>query len=223
MIECDVSGMGIGAVLMQFSRLIAFLSKALRGKVVYMSTYEKELFALVSVIQKWRSYLLGRPFIVKTNHQSLKFLLEQKVGTSFQQKWITKLIGYEFTVQYKKGVENRVANALSRRDDWEPEMTLSLLSIPTLSWIKYLKAEYEIDVQLKALLEQWRKGELDLEKFILKDNLLFYKGRIYIGSSQAIRAQVLHFVHSDPIAGHSGFEKTLQRAKRDFLLKGNDY
>ena len=50
--------------------------------------------------------------------------------------------------------------------------------------------------------------------------MLFYKGMIYFGSSLAIRAQVLHFVHNNPIASHSGFKKTLQRAKRDFYWKG---
>jgi hypothetical protein len=85
-IECDASGVGIGAVLMQSGKPIAFLSKALKGKVVHMSTYEKELFALVTAIQKWRPYLVGRPFVVKTDHQSLKFLLEQKVGTPFSAK-----------------------------------------------------------------------------------------------------------------------------------------
>jgi hypothetical protein len=61
-------------------------------------------------------------------------------------------------MKYKQGVENRVTNALSRRNDWKLEITLSLLSIPIVSWIKDLKAKYEIDVQLKALLEQWSKG-----------------------------------------------------------------
>jgi hypothetical protein len=115
LIECDASGSGIGAVLMQGSRSIAFFSKALKGKALHMSTYEKELFALVSAIQKWRPYLLGQSFVVKTDQQSLKILLQQKVGTPFQQKWISKLLGYDFVVEYKKGVENRVANALSRK------------------------------------------------------------------------------------------------------------
>jgi hypothetical protein len=138
-IECDASGVGIEAVLMQGKQPIAFLSKALKGKALYMSTYEKELFALVTAVQKWRPYLLGQPFVVRTDQQSLKSLLEQKVGTPFQQKWITKLLGYDFLVEYKKGVDNRVADALSRKEDGVEEISLSLLSIPTPSWTAELK------------------------------------------------------------------------------------
>jgi hypothetical protein len=61
---------------MQNRRPIAYISKALKGKALHMSTYEKELFALVTAIQKWRPYLLGQSFVVKTDQQSLKFLLE---------------------------------------------------------------------------------------------------------------------------------------------------
>lgn len=80
-IECDASRTGIGAVLMQEGQPIAFLSQALKGQALYLSTYEKELLSLVKAVQKWRPYLLGQPFKVKTDQQSLKFLLEQKVGT----------------------------------------------------------------------------------------------------------------------------------------------
>lgn len=66
LIECDTSGLGVGAVLMQGNQPIAFLSKALKGKALHMSTYEKELFALATAVQKLRPYLLGRPFVVKT-------------------------------------------------------------------------------------------------------------------------------------------------------------
>ena len=134
-IECYANGVGFGAVLMQNNRPIAYLSKALMGRTLLMSTYEKELFASVTAIQKWRPYLLGQSFVIKTNQQCLKFLLEQKVGTPFCQKWITKLLGYDFTVEFKKGSENRMADTLSRREGWEEEVSIALLSIPTSDWI----------------------------------------------------------------------------------------
>ena len=63
-------------MLIQNNKPISYLSKALKGRALLMSTYENELFALVIAIQKWRPYLLGQSFIVSTNQQSLKFLLE---------------------------------------------------------------------------------------------------------------------------------------------------
>jgi hypothetical protein len=219
-IECDASGLGIGAVLMQQRRPIAYLSKALKGKALHMSTYEKELYALVTAIQKWRPYLLGQPFIVRTDQQSLKYLLEQKVGTTLQQKWITKLLGYDFRVEYKKGIDNRVADALSRREDFSAEASLSLLSIPTASWVTDLKAQYHIDATLQATLQKWHQGDLDPQKYSLRDGLLFYKNKLLIGDCPTLRDQILHSVHSDPTAGHSGYEKTLHRAKRDFYWSG---
>jgi len=216
LIECDASGVGIGVVLMQGKRPITFLSKALMGKALHMSTYEKELFALVTAIQKWRPYLLGRPFVVKTDQQSLKFLLEQKVGTPFQQKWITKLLGYDFVVEYKKGVENRVVDALSKKEGWEEGLSLSLLSIPTASWVEDLKQQYTEDEGLKQLMEKWLNNDLDTCRYSLRDGLLLYKHKILLGGSPVLKSQVLQYVHSDLAAGHSGYDKTLQRARRDF-------
>lgn len=75
-VECDASGTGIGAVLQQLGRSIAYTSKALSGRNLGLSTYEKEMLAMVHVVLKWRTYLLGRHFKVKTDHHSLKYLLE---------------------------------------------------------------------------------------------------------------------------------------------------
>ena len=72
LIECDAFGYGLGDVLLQGNRPLAFHSQALKGKSVHLSTYEKELLALVQVVKKWRLYLFGMPFVIKTDHQSLK-------------------------------------------------------------------------------------------------------------------------------------------------------
>ena len=69
-IKCDASGYGLEAVLMQEHRPIAYHTQALKGKHLHFSTYETELLALVTTIKKLRPYLLGRPFIVRTDHQS---------------------------------------------------------------------------------------------------------------------------------------------------------
>lgn len=89
-----------------------------KGKALLSSTYERELLALVTVV-KWRPYLLGQSFKIKTGQQALNFLLEQKVGTESQQKCATKLMGYDFSINYKSGKENKAADALSRKFEEE--------------------------------------------------------------------------------------------------------
>ena len=114
-IETDAYGVGIRAVLMQQRHPIAFLNKALLTQKLGLSVYEKELFALVLAITKWKHYLVGHHFIIRTDHQALKHLLEQRLTNPLQHKWLTKLLGLDYEIQYKKGSDNGVADAFSRR------------------------------------------------------------------------------------------------------------
>lgn len=77
-LECDASGEGLGAVLMQHNHPIAFYSQGLKGRSLTLSAYEKEMLAILSAVKKWRQYLLGRRFIVRTDKKSIKFLLDQR-------------------------------------------------------------------------------------------------------------------------------------------------
>ncbi|KAF5786022.1 putative nucleotidyltransferase, Ribonuclease H [Helianthus annuus] len=140
-VECDASGVGIGAILTQQGRPIAYYSAPLKGSMLAWSTYEKEMLAIVKAVRKWRSYLLGRPFVVKTDHISLKYLLEQRVSTPAQARWLPKLMGYDFRVEYKKGVTNRGADALSR----QPEFSFLAVSHVTAGWWVELQQEVQRD------------------------------------------------------------------------------
>lgn len=83
-IEADASGKGIGVVLMQQGKPIAYFSQGLAHKHQSLSTYEKELLAIVKATEKWHGYLQGHHCIIRTDHQSLKYLLEQRMTTLMQ-------------------------------------------------------------------------------------------------------------------------------------------
>lgn len=102
-VESDASDTGIGAVLTQEGNHLAYFSKAMGIKGQAMSTYEKELMTVVATVKKWTSYLMDKHFYIKTDHWALKFLAEQIISNLLQQKWISKLMGYNYTILYKKG------------------------------------------------------------------------------------------------------------------------
>lgn len=100
-IESDALGVGTGKCCP-----LAYFSQALPSTHRYKAVYEWELMAILFAIQKWRSYLLERHFVVRTNQKSLNFLLEQCVIAGEYQRWIAKLWGYDFHIEYKRGREN---------------------------------------------------------------------------------------------------------------------
>ena len=102
---------------MQDEKLIAFHSQLLGPRAHQKSAYEKELMAIVIVVLKWRSYLLGQKFLVRMVQKSLKFLLEQcEIGPEYQ-KWVCKLLGFDFEIHYKAGPLSHAADTLYRRPD----------------------------------------------------------------------------------------------------------
>jgi len=113
-VETNACSDGVGPVLMQASQPIAYLSKALGEKHKQLSIYEKEFLALIMVVEKWRHYLQRQLFIILTDHRSLAYLAEQNLHSDMQRKAMTRLMGLQFKIKYRKGKDNMVADALSR-------------------------------------------------------------------------------------------------------------
>lgn len=105
------------AVLHQEGHPIAYFRRKLADRHLKLLAYEHELVRFFQAICHWRHYMWGRAFVIKTDHYSLKYLLQQRLTTSSQQHWMSKLLGFDFEVNYKLGKLNVDADALSWCDE----------------------------------------------------------------------------------------------------------
>jgi hypothetical protein len=111
-IECDACGIGIGGVLMQEGRPIAYFSELLSGPTLNYSVYDKELYALVQSLETWQHYLLPKEFVIHPNHESLKHLKSQLKLNKRHSKWSEFIESFPYIVKYKKGKDNVVVDAM---------------------------------------------------------------------------------------------------------------
>ena len=114
-VYCDASLIGLGGVLMQEGKLVAYASRQLRVHEKNYPTHDLELAAVVFVLKIWRYYLYGARFEVFSDHKSLKYLFDQKELNTRQQRWLEFLKDYDFSLNYHPGKANVVADALSRK------------------------------------------------------------------------------------------------------------
>ncbi|XP_039039589.1 uncharacterized protein LOC120177547 [Hibiscus syriacus] len=215
-LETDASSGGIGAVLSQEGRPIAFLSKALSQCHAAMSIYEKEYLAILLAVSKWRHYLESKPFIIKTDHEPLKYLLEQKLTTAIQKRGLTKLLGLDYTIQYRKGISNIVADALSRQ--WEDQAQClvmgTTLVIPT--WVQEVEESYKDDFLATEWISILTVSPNADSKWKYSKGILRFQDRVYIGTKGSLRLQILQTLHDSPHGGHSGTQATYQRIRSYF-------
>jgi hypothetical protein len=101
-LEADACDYGIRVVLMQQGKPISFLSKALGPRSAGWSTYDKEALAILEALKKWKHYFSASSLVIRTDQQSLRYIQEQKLTEGIQHKLLVKLLGYNYSMEYKK-------------------------------------------------------------------------------------------------------------------------
>ncbi|KAA0040679.1 Ty3/gypsy retrotransposon protein [Cucumis melo var. makuwa] len=188
-IETDASGYGVGAVLIQNKRPIAFYSHTLAIRDRSRPVYERELMAVVLAVQRWRPYL-----------------------------WLAKLLGYTFDVEYKPGVENKAADALSKVT---PTIQTHTVTAPVFPDLQIIKEEVEKDIRLMKIIAELNSNDNQQDsKFNICNGMLKYKDRLVISQSSKLIPQVLHSYHDSAVGGHSGFLRTYKRIAGELYWKG---
>jgi hypothetical protein len=201
-IETNACEYGVGAVLIPKGHPMAFVSKALGLILRDISTYEKEYIAILMSNEQWRSYLQFGEFIVATDYQSLSHLNEQRLHTHWQQKVFSKLLGLNYRIVYKKGVENKVADALSRvpcPGDIQTDACCLVLSSCTPKWLEEVMCIYEKDTYVTDIIAKLTLDKDAVPNFTWHQGFLRYKSRVWVGSDQDLQQKLITACHSSVV------------------------
>jgi hypothetical protein len=142
---------------------------------------------------------------------------EQWLVRVVQHKLLIKLLGYNYKIEYKRGHENKAADALSRRPHHTNMMPIS--SAEPL-WINEVLDSYVDDTKCKELKEQLKISLTAVPNFTLHNGILRYKGKIYIGTSTNLKTKLLESFHNSALGGHLGERVTYTKLKSLFHWPG---
>jgi hypothetical protein len=145
-------------------------------------------------------------FIIRTDHKSLTHLTDQRLHTDWRQKALTKMMGLQYKVVYKKGIHNGAADALSRK----APASSQVLAISTVqpAWLTSVQASYVDDPQAQQLLQQLAVDPSSVQHYTLRQGILRYQGHIWVGNDITLQNQIVSAFHDSPQGGHSGFPVT---------------
>nr|ABA97403.1 retrotransposon protein, putative, unclassified [Oryza sativa Japonica Group] len=161
-----------------------------------------------------------QPFILladASDQASLKYINEQRLTKGIQHKLLIKLLNYNYKIEYKKGKENKAADALSRIP-FVAQWFSTTIIVPT--WIIEILASYATDPKCTALESQLRITPQGHPSYTLTGGILRYKNRLYVGAGTDLRAKLQQSFHDSALGGHSGERATYQRAKLLFYWPG---
>ncbi|KAJ9534125.1 hypothetical protein QJQ45_002118 [Haematococcus lacustris] len=237
-LRCDASGIGIGAVLTQgkgpAERVVAYHSRKLLPAERNYPTHEQELLSVVEALKVWRHYLLGVQFTLLTDNWANKHLQSQPhLDCKRQARWMEVLQDYNCHIDHIPGKHNVVADALSRRPDYQVyTQTLELHSLTRGIQAQGIESRVSIAPHVLQQISDTAPADAEYQRyhaaalagkprqFIIRDNLLYHTGRgsvkLYIPVGP-LRTDLLCEAHDIPISGHLGRDKTYARLSRFYF------
>lgn len=233
----DASKNGLGCVLMQKERVIAYASRQLKPYEQNYPTHDLELAAVVFALKIWRHYLYGEKCEIYTDHKSLKYLFTQKELNMRQRRWLELMKDYDLAIHYHPGKANKVADALSRKSsharqtplereiaefgldvvDSTANILAKLMITPTL--IDRIKEAQKNDSELMIIVKQFE--EQPVKDFQLhNDGSLWFKERLCVPSIDGIKKEIMTEAHNSRLSIHPGATKMYQDLKRNYWWNG---
>ena len=214
MIFSDASLNGLGCVLIQEGKAVAYASRQLKPYEKNYPTHDLELAAIVFALKIWRHYLYGEKCFIYTDHKSLKYLPSQRKLNLRQRRWMKLIKDYDCVINYHSGKANVVAYALSRKlvqmlralnahlllsDD--SEIVAELIAKPDLL-NRVLEAQKN-DEKISAIVNQSRKGK-ETEFTVNEDGFVHYRDQAYVPNDDELKKSILEQAHNGSFSMHPG-------------------
>lgn len=169
---------------------------------------------MVFAVSKWQHYLMSMSFVIRTDPQSLKHVLEHKLTTPFQQKWLSKLAGFDYVVEYKSGKDNIIADALSRTPG--AQLLTIAASMVNSQLMDKLKKNWLEDPQLHKLIDEVSIDNSTHPQCKWHNDMLLRKEKLVVGDNSDLHQVILDWMHNSCHGGHSGVYATLKRIQTLF-------
>ncbi|WVZ80864.1 LOW QUALITY PROTEIN: hypothetical protein U9M48_028306 [Paspalum notatum var. saurae] len=227
-VYCDASGNGLGCVLMQEGRVIAYASRQLRKHEANNPTHDLELAAVVHALKIWRHYLLGNTCHIYTDHRSLKYIFTQPELNMRQRRWLELIKDYD--LRFITILANVVADALSRKAhcnviEARPTVRVICCEIGEIEMPTVLEAElYNLSIEPtikdQIIAVQKKDKGLCLKKkacFKLdEEGVLWFKNRLVVPKDMELSKKILDEAHTSMFTMHPGSNKMYQDLKQKF-------